>query len=66
MPDGAADSKLRRAGETIFEEFGGAPGNSYTWVELKDDLTSSLLQACLIELGLPIDVNVGGAPGSAA
>jgi hypothetical protein len=27
---GAAGSKLRRAGKVIFEEFGGAPGNSYT------------------------------------
>jgi hypothetical protein len=52
---GAADSKLRQAGEIIFEEFGGAPGNSYTWVELKDDLTVSLLQARLIELNLPIN-----------
>jgi hypothetical protein len=34
----------------IFEEFGGSPGNSYTWVELRDDLTVSLLQARLIEL----------------
>jgi hypothetical protein len=55
---GAADSELRRAGEIIFEEFGGAAGNSYTWVELKDDLTVSLLQARLIELNLPINVAV--------
>jgi hypothetical protein len=52
---GPAESKLRQAGEIIFEEFGGAPGNSYTWVELKDELTVSLLQARLIELGLPIN-----------
>jgi hypothetical protein len=32
---GAADSQLRQAGEIIFEGFGGAPGNSYTWAELK-------------------------------
>jgi hypothetical protein len=51
---GSADTKLTQAGEVIFEEFGGAPGNSYTWVKLKDDLTISLLQARLIELGLPI------------
>jgi hypothetical protein len=56
---GAADSKLRQAGEVIFEEFGGAPGNSYTWVDLKDDLTVSLLQARLIELNMPINVVVG-------
>jgi hypothetical protein len=30
-------------------------------VELKDDLTVSLLQARLIELGLPISVKVGGS-----
>jgi hypothetical protein len=56
---GAADSKLSQAGEIIFEEFGGAPGNSYTWVELKDDLTVSLLQARLIELNVSINVAVG-------
>ena len=32
----------------------------WTWVELKDDLTASLLQARLIELGLPISVKVAG------
>jgi hypothetical protein len=63
---GSPDSKLRQAGEIIFEEFGGAPGNSYTWVELKDDLTVSLLQARLIELGLPINVKVGGLLGDSA
>jgi hypothetical protein len=56
---GGRDSKLREAGEIIFEAFGGAPGNSYRWVDLKDDLTVSLLQARLIELGLPINVVVG-------
>ena len=44
----------------IFVGCGGAPGNSYTWVDLKDDLTVSLLQARLIELNLPIDVKVCG------
>ena len=52
-------SALRQAGQMIFEEFGGSPGNSYTWVELRDDLTVSLLQARLIELNLPINVAVG-------
>jgi hypothetical protein len=33
-------------------------------VELKDDLTVSLLQARLIELNLPINVAVGGPLGS--
>jgi hypothetical protein len=61
--DLGADSKLSQAGEIIFEAFGGAPGNSHAWVELKDDLTVSLLRARLIELGLPIDVKVGSALG---
>jgi hypothetical protein len=56
---GGAASALRRAGQIIFEQFGGSPGNSYTWVELRDDLTVSLLQARLIELNLPINVAVG-------
>jgi hypothetical protein len=55
------NSKLKQAGNMIFEEFGGAPGFSYTWVELKDDLTVSLLQARLIELDLPIAITVGEA-----
>jgi hypothetical protein len=56
---GPADSPLRREGDIIFEAFGGSPGNSYTWVELGDDLTASLLQARLIELRLPISVEIG-------
>jgi hypothetical protein len=56
---GGAGSALRQAGQIIFEQFGGSPGNSYTWVELRDDLTVSLLQARLIELNLPINVAVG-------
>jgi hypothetical protein len=63
---GAPDSKLRQAGEIIFQGFGGAPGNSYTWVELKDDLTVSMLQARLIELNLPIDIEVCGSLGDSA
>jgi hypothetical protein len=58
---GPVDSTLRQAGEIIFEEFGGTPGNSYTWVELKDDLTVSLLQARLVELNLPINVKIAGS-----
>ena len=46
------DSKLKQAGQIIFEEFGGGPGNSYTWVELKDDLTVPFLRARLMELNL--------------
>ena len=55
---GHSGSALRRAGQIIFQEFGGSPGNSYTWVELNDDLTVSLLQARLIELNLPINVAI--------
>jgi hypothetical protein len=62
----APDSKLKQSGQIIFEEFGGAPGNSYTWVELKDDVTVSLLQARLIELNLPIDVKVCGSLADSA
>jgi hypothetical protein len=56
---GPPDSPLRRAGAIFFEKFGGGPGNGYTWVELEDDLTASLLQARLIELRLPINVKIG-------
>ena len=42
------DSKLKRAGQMNFENMRGGPGNSYHWVDLKDDLTVSLLQARLI------------------
>jgi hypothetical protein len=56
---GHAGSALRQAGQIIFQEFGGSPGNSYTWVELQNDLTVSLLQGRLIELNLPINVKVG-------
>ena len=56
---GHSGSAFRQAGQIIFEEFGGSPGNSYTWVEPHDDLTVSLLQARLIELNLPIDVEIG-------
>jgi hypothetical protein len=59
---GPRDSPLRRAGAVFLEEFGGGPGTGYTWVELKDDLTASLLQARLIELRLPIDLEIGLRP----
>ena len=58
-PRGHSGSALRQTGQIIFQEFGGSPGNSYTWVELHDDLTVSLLQARLIELNLRIDVAIG-------
>jgi hypothetical protein len=56
---GHSGSTLRQAGQIIFQEFGGSPGNAYTWVELHDDLTVSLLQARLIERNLPISVEIG-------
>jgi hypothetical protein len=56
---GGSDSKLKQAGQIILASFGGSPGNSYHWVDLRDDLTVSLLQARLIELKLPINVRVG-------
>jgi hypothetical protein len=55
----APDSKLKQAGKIIFEEFSGAPGKSCTRGELKDDLTVSLQQSRLIDLNLPINVEVG-------
>jgi hypothetical protein len=55
----ASVSRLKQAGEIIFSELGGGPGNSYSSVQLKDDLTVSLLQARLIELNLPINMKVG-------
>lgn len=55
----APDAKLKQAGQVIFNEY-GRPGFDYTWVELKDDVTVSVLQARLIELNLPIDVQVCG------
>jgi hypothetical protein len=56
----------KQAGQVIFNEFGSAPRFDYHWVELKDGLTVSLLQARLIELGLPINVKVGGLLGDSA
>lgn len=55
----APNSKLKQAGQLIFESYGGHPGSSAHWVELKDDLTVSLLQARLIDLDLPIRIIIG-------
>ena len=63
---GDADSKLRQDGEIIFEVSGGGPGNTYIWVELRDDLTVSLLQARLIELNLPINLKIAASWGGCA
>ena len=53
---GSPDSRFRQAGEMIFDRLGGGPGNSYSSVRLKDDLTVSLLQGRLIELSLPVKI----------
>jgi hypothetical protein len=53
---GSPDSRFRQAGEMIFDRLGGGPGNSYSSVRLKDDLTVSLLQGRLIELKLPVKI----------
>jgi hypothetical protein len=56
---GPPNSRLKQAGEILFDELGGGPCNSYSSVHLQDDLTVSLLQARLIELNLPINVKIG-------
>jgi hypothetical protein len=38
----------------VASSVGGGPGFNFHWVELMNDLTVSLLQARLIELGLPL------------
>jgi hypothetical protein len=43
-----------------FVEGGWHPGNCERWVEVRDDLSLSLLQASLIELNRPIRVVVEG------
>jgi hypothetical protein len=53
------DAKLKQAGHMHFVDGGGNPCSSANWVELRDDLTVSLLQARLIELNLPIKIVVG-------
>ena len=53
------DSRLRQAGELVFDELGGSPCSVCKSVHLKEDLTASLLQARLLELNLPIKVKVG-------
>ena len=48
-----------KAGRIYFTECGGHPGSCERWVDLKDDLTVSILQARLIERDLPIKLVVG-------
>jgi hypothetical protein len=44
----------RKAGGIAFTDWGGHPGSSERWVDLKDDLTVSILQARITERDLPI------------
>ena len=46
----------RKAGGIFFTEGGGHPGSNERWVDLKDDISVSILQARLIERDLPIKV----------
>ncbi len=48
-----------KAGAILFTEWGGHPGSSERWVDLKDDLSVSILQARLIERDLPIELVLG-------
>ena len=57
--DCALDEEGRKAGRIAFTEWGGHPGSCEQWVDLRDDLTVSLLQARLLETGHPIRVLVG-------
>ena len=49
----------RKAGHILFTSWGGHPGSSERWVDLKDDLSVSVLQARLIERDLPIKLVIG-------
>ena len=46
----------RTAGGMFFTEWGGHPGSSERWVDLRDDLSVSILQARLTERELPIKI----------
>jgi hypothetical protein len=48
-----------KAGRIVFTERGSHPGSSEGWVDLRDDLTASLLQARIIERELPIRLRIG-------
>jgi hypothetical protein len=49
-----------KAGQLEFMDGGWHPGSCERWVEVRDDLSLSLLQASLIELNRPIRVVVEG------
>jgi len=45
--------------EGLLTDWGGHPGSSERWVDLRDDLSVSILQARLIERDLPIKLVLG-------
>jgi hypothetical protein len=49
-----------KAGQLAFVDGGWHPGSCERWVEVRDDLSLSLLQASLIELNRPIRIVVEG------
>ena len=48
-----------KVGTILFTEWGGHPGSSERWVDLKGDLSVSIFQARLIEGDLPIRLVLG-------
>ena len=54
------DAEGKKVGRMEFIEGGWHPGSSACWVELRDDLTVSLLQADIIERDLPLKITVDG------
>ena len=52
------DAQGKKAGRIEFIEGGWHPGSSERWVELRNDLTVSLLQAEIVERKLPIKIVV--------
>ena len=53
------DQEGKKAGRIEFIEGGWHPGSSECWVELRNDLTVSLLQAHLIERDIPLKITIG-------
>ena len=54
------DAEGKKVGRMEFIEGGWHPGSSACWVELRDDLTVSLLQAAIIERDLPLKITIDG------
>src|SRR5829696_2881450 len=53
----------QKVGRMDFVDWGGHPGSCERWVDLRDDLTASLLQARLVELEHPIRIVLGRPNG---